>query len=234
MAVNEEHARLEVEKLVGKLESVNQQLREYAEQVEELSIAEERNRLAREIHDGLGHYLTTIHAQLQAAQAVMVKNPRRALETLARAQTVTAEALVDVRRSVAALRLPPDEGLPFTERLSRLLESSDLPHIQTQVKVLGEERTLSPQTGHTLYRAVQEGIHNVQKYSKAANLVLMVDFTLEEKVRLTIQDDGVGVEKSEGGFGLQGMRERVNLLNGTLKVETAPGKGFKLEIEVPG
>lgn len=233
VAVNEERARREVEKLVTELADANQQLREYAQQVEELSVSKERNRLAREIHDGLGHYLTTIHAQLQAAQAVMDREPRKAMDILHRAQTVTQEALLDVRQSVAALRQPADEGLPLPARLSRLLESSDLPGVKAHFAVLGEPRPLSAAAGQTLYRAAQEGISNTRKHARAANLWLHLDYSQPDRMRLSLRDDGVGTAAMDGGFGLLGMRERVNLLSGSVNIETAPGSGFRLEIEVP-
>jgi signal transduction histidine kinase len=126
MAVNEEKVRREVERLATELARANQRLREYALQVEELAITKERNRLAREIHDGLGHYLTTVHMQLRAAQAVMDKDPQHSLEIMQTAQNVTQEALADIRRSVGALRLTAGETMPLTDEIKKMLQGYEL------------------------------------------------------------------------------------------------------------
>ncbi len=122
VAVGEEQARHEVNRLIGDLEAANARLREFANQVEDLTIIKERNRLAREIHDGLGHYLTTIHMQIQAALAVIERDPQTGYTMLEKAQTLSQEALQEVRRSVNALRSSTEESLPLRNRIERLLE----------------------------------------------------------------------------------------------------------------
>jgi signal transduction histidine kinase len=233
MAVNEERARKEVEKLANDLGAANQSLREYALQVEELTITRERNRLAREIHDGLGHYLTTIFMQVQAARAIMKADPSKAQDALNTAQNLTQEALLDVRRSVSALRGSLNHGLTLTEEIEKLLKGCESAGIQGEMKVVGSPRPLSPQSQWTVYRSVQEGIHNTCKHAQATQVCVMLDFSQVDQVRLVVQDDGQGAVKVDGGFGLLGMRERVHLLNGEFKVVTAPGEGFKLEVQIP-
>lgn len=234
MAVNEERARAEVEQLVSKLEDVNQRLRDFALQAEELAITKERNRLAREIHDGLGHYLTTIFMQIQAARAVMKGAPDRAQASLRTAQNMTQEALVDVRRSVAALRDIPGERLTLEEEIQRVLKGCEGSGIAPVLKVIGEPRTISPQTMLTLFRAVQEGVNNTCKHANAKHLSVTLDYTRDQFIRILIQDDGVGTNHLDGGFGLLGMRERVHLVKGDVSIVTSPGNGFQLEVNVPG
>ncbi|NLG96633.1 MAG: sensor histidine kinase [Chloroflexi bacterium] len=234
MAVNEERARGEVEKLVGELEKANHRLREYALQIEELAITKERNRLAREIHDGLGHYLTTIHMQIQASRAVMKTDAEKANEMLSRAQNMTQEALKDVRRSVAQLRDMPADSFSLQEEIEKMLKGCDGAGITSQLKVIGSPRPLSPQTILTLYRAVQEGINNTCKHSQANCISVTLDYSQSEIVRLEIQDDGKGAENIDGGFGLLGIRERTQLLNGDLTITTAPGNGFRLVVSLAG
>jgi signal transduction histidine kinase len=234
ITVDEEKARLEVERLANELTDANQRLREYSLQVEELTITKERNRLAREIHDGLGHYLTIVYMQIQAAQAVLSKDPQRAIETLDSAQNLTQEALVDVRRSVAALRAAPEDSLPLSERIRMMLKNCDTLGIQFELKIIGGGRNLSPQTELTLYRAAQEGLNNACKYAKASQIWITLDYSNSDRVHLTVQDDGIGAENTEGGFGLLGLQERVTLLNGELKTTSSTGQGFSLEIAVPG
>ncbi len=234
MAVSEEKARAEVELLVNELEEANQRLREFAMQVEELTITKERNRLAREIHDGLGHYLTTIYMQIQAARAVMKADLNKSQDALKTAQNLTQEALVDVRRSVAALRDMPGDSFSLHDEIEKMLRGAEGTGITSEIKVLGSPRVLTPQVLMTIYRAVQEGINNTCKHAHARRLSVIVDYTQSSRVKLVLQDDGVGAEQMDGGFGLLGMRERVQMLKGDLAVITGPNKGFRLEISVPG
>ena len=234
MALNEERARREVERLVGELEVANQRLREYAVQVEELAIARERNRLAREIHDGVGHYLTTIHMQIQAARAVSASDPDRAQEVLSHAQNLSQEALADIRQSVSALRTGPDESQPLTTRLYNMIQNYEMGGFPAELKVNGSPRRLSAQATLTLYRATQEGLSNAGKHAQASQVCVLLDYSDPNMVRLSIQDDGQGTDHLDGGFGLIGLRERVNLLSGEFEVSSKPGQGFRLMIGVPG
>jgi signal transduction histidine kinase len=86
----------------------------------------------------------------------------------------------------------------------------------------------------TLYRAAQESINNICKHSHASQVWMALDYMDVNRIRLTVEDNGEGADSLEGGFGLLGLRERVTLLNGELKIETAPEKGFRLEIALPG
>jgi signal transduction histidine kinase len=233
LAVDEEKARTEVERLAKELSDVNQQLREYALQAEDLAITKERNRLAREIHDGLGHYLTIIHMQLQAIRAVLTTHPKRALETLESAQNLTQEALQEIRTSVSSLRIIPGQGLPLQERISTLVNNSQESGIVIAYQVMGTPRTISPQTDLTIFRAAQEGLNNACKHAKAAHIWIELDFSIEKQIRMAIQDDGIGTENLDGGFGLLGLKERVAILNGELKISSSSGEGFRLEILVP-
>ncbi len=234
IARSEERARAEVERLAAELREANDKLREYALQVEELATTQERNRLAREIHDGLGHYLTAISMQLQAARAVWDSDPARAADALGKAQTLTREALTDVRRSVAALRASPTADRTLAQALSTLVEESRAAGLQTELTTQGTQRTLSPQTELALYRTVQEGLTNIRKHAHATRADLVLDFTAPDCVRLTVYDDGAGAANTNGGFGLVGLRERVQFLGGEVCIETEAGQGFTLEVQVPG
>jgi signal transduction histidine kinase len=234
VAIREERARLEVERLASELRAANDKLRAYAAQAEELATTQERNRLAREIHDGLGHYLTAISMQLQAARAVWSNNPARSADALGKAQTLTREALADVRRSVAALRASPTEDRPLPEALAPLVDESRAAGIRTELVVNGAARDLSPQARLALYRAAQEGLTNVHKHARASRVDLVLDYGDASSVRLTVRDDGVGAQHINGGFGLIGLRERVQYLGGALRTHTAEGRGFALEVKVPG
>lgn len=234
MAVSEQKARKEVESLVIDLERANNRLREYAQQVEELAVTKERNRLAREIHDGLGHFLTTLYMQIQAARAVMMKKPEQAEHMLDNAQRIAQQTLREVRNSVADLRDDRGEIISLNHRIREVLEivsvSGVIKHAFTME---GQPRVLSVQAELTLLRCAQEGINNALKHGKPGMIKVMLDYSTPKKTFLWIEDDGMGAQSLQGGFGLIGLKERVNLLNGEFCVETEVGKGFKLRIMVP-
>jgi signal transduction histidine kinase len=214
------------------LAEANQLLRDHAAQVEELATAKERNRLAREIHDSLGHYLTVVNVQIGAARTVLDQDRTRSLEHLSNAQSLTQEGLAEVRRSVAALRASPAESRPLPEALSVLVDQWNAAGLNARLAVSGTPRPLTPQTNLTLYRAGQEALTNVAKHANATSVDVRLNYD-GDRVRLTIKDNGVGGSSSEGGFGLLGVRERVQLLNGYVRVRAEAGKGFTLEVEVP-
>jgi signal transduction histidine kinase len=240
LAIREHNVRRDAERLASELAEANQRLRAYAVQAEELATVRERNRLAREIHDSLGHYLTVINVQLEAAQLLLAgssdsgQQAARALDALHKAQSLAQEGLADVRRSVAALRAPATEQRPLPEALAALAEETEAGGIVTRFRLLGQPRPLPAQAELTLYRAAQEGLTNLRKHSRASRAELILDYADSDRVRLVVQDNGVGaaLEETPNAFGLLGLRERVQLLNGQVRLQTAPGQGFTLEVTV--
>ncbi len=232
MAVDEEKARLRVQNMADKLVKANEQLRDYAAKVEELTLTKERNRLAREIHDGLGHALTTIHMQIQAAQAIGKKDPAKAEEILKSAHDLTTNALNDIRDSIFSLRASPESGLAFHEQLKRLVDHSKTSILSPVFSMKGKPIDLNPITEFNLYRIAQEGISNVIKHSSADRLWVNLDYSKKGTVLLTIRDNGTGAKVLPEGFGLKGLRERVQAIQGMLDVKSVPDKGVTLRIEV--
>lgn len=233
MAVNEIKARERLEVLASELAEANKHLSEYAEQVQELAIANERNRFAREIHDGLGHYLSTINMQINAASALVISEPSRAIDMLEKAQKMTTEALVDVRNSVYALRKDSVDLEDLPKRVEKLAESARSQEREVVLRVIGEPKNLSPQANLTIYRTAQEALNNAQKHSGAVRIELTLDYTNEGLVEFTVKDNGQGAEEMNSGYGLIGIQERVRLMNGNLRVVNQPGKGFEVRINLP-
>jgi signal transduction histidine kinase len=234
LTVEQQKGRAQVEHLAHELEDANRQLREYAVQVDELATSRERNRLAREIHDGVGHYLTTIIMQIQAAEAVLDGDRSRAIDALDKAKNLTQTALADVRRSVAALRSPLEKDGPLTDMLANLVSNCQSTGLESELKINGTPRQLTPLIVQTCFRTVQEGLNNVQKHANASQVTVLLDFSDPERLRLRIEDNGSGSQETSGGFGLLGIRERVHLVDGEMETSTSPGQGFALSIEVPG
>ena len=238
LAVSSEKARGEVQRLAGELGEANRKLREYAVQAEELAATRERNRLAREIHDSLGHYLTVANVQLEAARALRDREPVRAHDALVKAQSLIQEGLQEIRRSVATLRASPLDNQSLAEALRQIVEESRTSGLAADMTVQGTVRPLAPPAELTLYRAAQEGLTNVRKHARTNGAQLVLDYQAPARVRLSISDDGAGAASDDAvrasGFGLLGLRERAQLLGGEVHVRTAPGAGFTLEVEVPG
>ncbi|MCP4425379.1 MAG: sensor histidine kinase [Chloroflexi bacterium] len=233
--LNEQRAREEAEQLTEQLEKANHQLATYATQVEEMATVHERNRLAREIHDNVGHYLTVVHVQIEAARAVMAQNPEQAQDAMDKAQKLTKEGLTAVRQSVAALRESPTDNQSLIDAIKALAEETRSSGLVVEFVVEGKRRSLDARTKLTLYRMAQEALTNARKHARASRIDLALDYGNPQQVKLTVQDNGVGTAVIDhDGFGLIGMRERVQLLGGSLTIETEPGKGFLLETVVPG
>jgi signal transduction histidine kinase len=229
-------AREQSERLLQELDAAHRELRQHAERVEELAVAEERTRIAREIHDSLGHHLTLPSVELQAASKLITLDPPRAAGEIEKARAVVADALRAVRQSVSALRATSLDELRPAEALPRLIQDFR-EATGVLVNYQGGDpdalKDLSPAQAITLYRAAQEGLTNVQKHAHASR----VDIALvrhDDTLRLSIGDNGVGqTDAASAGFGLLGLRERVELLGGRLAAGARDGAGYELSIELP-
>jgi len=233
LRMNEQSARIKAEELAQKLETANHQLAEYASQAEELAATQERNRLAREIHDNLGHYLTIVNVQIEAAKVTCESDPSRALDALDKAQELARKGLTSVRESVAALRVSPVEDRSIDEAIGELIEESRATGLQTEFEIIGKSKPVESKTALALYRVVQEGMTNIRKHASANQVDVILDFSKADAIHLMLRDDGVGTANTDGGYGLIGLRERVQLLGGEFKIQTQPDQGFQIDVSLP-
>jgi signal transduction histidine kinase len=216
----------------GELAAANAQLRDYAAQAEQLATTQERNRVARDIHDGLGHHLTVVQKLVEAARTLLPGDPERAEEILGKAQHQAEDALAEVRRSVGALREPRPTP-PLAEALRELAAETSAAGVPTELELTGPVRVLAADREEVLFRAAQEGLTNVRKHAGAASARLVLAYG-PDVVGLDVCDDGVGADPGGGGgFGLVGLRERAARLGGRLDVRSTPGQGLLLHVEVP-
>lgn len=226
-----ESARLRNQELLIDLQAAQ-------DKIKDLAVSEERNRLAREIHDGLGHYLTATTMQIQGAKAVLESTGAAAqapvaLGALGKAETLLQEALTDVRRSVAALRITEGDNRPLPETLTDLVRTHHAPEqLDVQFMLQGTPRSLNPQVELTLCRVAQEGLTNVHKHAQASRVTITLGYECD-RVRLTLADNGKGMSAETGGYGLIGLRERVQLVGGTVTIQSTQGQGFQLDVEIP-
>jgi signal transduction histidine kinase len=205
-----------------------------AARVAELSAATERNRLARDIHDSLGHHLTAIAVQLEKATAFRGRDPAVADRAVLDARGSTRRALEEVRRSVRTLRA---DSAPFSlsAGLAELARQAGDDEFRVQVAVAGSEDRHEVPARVALYRAAQEGLTNARRHGRASQVRISVRFD-DRAATLVVSDDGCGLQPATGpatGFGLSGMRERVQLLGGQVDVAGRPGEGVTITVLVP-
>jgi signal transduction histidine kinase len=235
-----EQVLIELEEAHQQLGDAHQQLRSYAEQVEELATTKERNRLAREIHDSLGHYLTIINVQLEKALVFRERDVDESYQAVETAKRLAHEALQEVRRSVSALRSLED-GFAFTPAISDLVERIQSRQLSVALKIVGSEKGYSQQALLTLFRAAQEGLTNIEKHASASSAELEIE--LEDAfARLRLRDNGQGFDLAalaalqpgrQGSYGLQGLRERLEQVGGTLEISSSQEEGTYLSANVP-
>lgn len=221
-------------RLLEQLQVAHAELELAREREKELAVAEERVRLAREIHDGLGHHLTVLHVQLQAAEKLVNRDPERAAKAIGISRTVAQAALDDVRQSVSSLHQSPLDGRSLEQALVALVKAfEERAGITTRLELIGQLPALSSAATMTLYRAAQEGLTNVHKHANAQHALVRVQLT-PQHVLLQVDDDGDGQGHGDGaGFGFTGLRQRAEQLGGTFAAAPLPSGGFRLELTVP-
>jgi two-component system NarL family sensor kinase len=199
---------------------------------------EERNRLAREIHDTLAQGLTATTLQLESADALLDAGPdaEQAREPLRRALSLTHSNLEEARRSVLDLRAAPLEGRSLSEALKILVDRWEVEQgINARYRAINGARPLPPRVEVGLYRICQEALTNAARHAEAKRVTVRLIAT-PEQVQLVVEDDGQGfasAEISADHHGLVGMRERARMLGGTLEIRSSPGAGTRIEVTVP-
>lgn len=231
-------ARQHSQQLLAELQEAHEQLQAYTSQAQQLAVAEERNRLAREMHDALGHRLTVAVVQLEGAQRLIPSNPDRSASMIEAMRGQLKQALAELRQTVSALR-SPEASVALNGSLATAV--SHLVQTFQEATGLGvdltmpEELPLLPEAYRlALYRAAQESLTNVQRHAKAqqAWLVIAAD---DDDITLSVSDDGQGLgdEVGDGRFGLIGLRERAKQLGGSLMLGAADEGGARIIMRLP-
>ncbi|HEY2551129.1 MAG TPA: sensor histidine kinase [Streptosporangiaceae bacterium] len=230
-------ANSKLEQTLAENAGLHQQL---VTQAREAGILDERQRMAREIHDTMAQGLTGIIAQLQAAeQAGREEDRKRRMQA---AITLARESLSEARRSVHELRPEPLETARLGDALAEVTGRwTQLHGVPVTLSSTGRVRPLPPETEVTLLRAAQEALANVARHASAQAVWLTLSY-IDDEVVLDVRDDGVGFDPSAlaraatakgGGFGLTAMRQRVEALSGTLEIESEPGSGTAVSVCLP-
>jgi NarL family two-component system sensor histidine kinase YdfH len=232
--VRQAEAREKAEALAAELETANQQLTEYAARVEDLSIANERQRMARELHDTLSQGLAGLILQLEAADAHLTNShTSKAQSIVGNAMEQARATLADARRAIDDLRQSSLDDLDSALRLeiSRFTNATGIPILYHA----DQTPPLPDSIKETLIRAVAEALTNVANHAHAHNVT--VDVRIKDKnISVTIQDDGRGFDAASipsGHYGILGIKERVRLVNGSFEIQSKNGKGTTLRIDMP-
>ena len=202
-------------------------------QVREAGVNDERQRMAREIHDTLAQGLTGIVTQLHAVQRSW-RDPETAHTHVDRALSLARESLTEARRSVQALRPQQLEQSQLPEALAELtLSRGQETGIRPDLEVTGDPVSLSPAIEVALFRVAQEALTNVAKHANASRVGVTLSY-LDDVVLLDVRDDGRGMpEEPPAGFGLTSMRQRVRGIGGSMAIESEPGAGTAVSLTVP-
>jgi len=218
------------------LARANAKLARYAAALEQLATSRERNRLARELHDTLAHTLSAVAVQLEATSALWDDDPPTARAMLEQSLAATREGLSEARRAIHALRAAPLQDLGLALAI-RTLAQSVAARAGLALDLHAPERIddLEPEIEQAMYRIANETLTNVTRHAGARRLTVRLDQT-DSQLTLTISDDGCGFDAAspphDDQYGLQGMRERAEMIGGTLEIESQPGEGTTVRLTV--
>jgi signal transduction histidine kinase len=202
-----------------------------------LAVADERARIARELHDVVGHSVSVMTVQASGVRRLLRPDQEREREALLIVERTGREALAEMRRMVGVLRRPEEAPAlapqPSLEHLDRLVEQARDAGLPVELRIEGEAVELPAGVDLTAYRLVQEGLTNAIKHANASRAEVLVNYE-DGQIEVTVSDDGNGVGTGgSGGHGLVGMRERVSVYGGELDAGPQPGGGYRLRARLP-
>lgn len=223
-----QQAEAELLKALAQERSLNQR-------IEEMATLEERNRIAHDIHDSLGHSLVALNIQMETALALWQDDPDQAYTFLVEAKQLGSGALQAVRQSVSAIRSDPLQGQALSGAIATLIQEFQRTTGVLPTCHINLSQPLSNQVNTVVYRIVQEGLTNICKHAEATAVQIQLQTTASDLL-LTIQDNGKGfwIVQNGIGFGLQGIRERTTALGGELEITSELGAGCRITARFPG
>ena len=216
-----------------KLQEAYETLEKYSQTIEELTLLRERARISRELHDSVGHALSTTGIQLQAIEVLIKKDPEKATTMIKHLIDYSKASLENVRRTVKQMRpieFEHYEGVFVIEELVKKFKK--LTGLDIHLICSKTGYPMNSDQSHQLYRIVQECLSNSVRHGKAKKIQISIQF-LSDSIYSQIKDDGVGCAHLTFGMGLSGIKERVDSLKGEMNVFTQKGEGFEITIKLP-
>lgn len=229
-------AQLLYDKLRGtekELRIANKNLENYASSIEELAILKERNRISREIHDNVGHALSTTMIQLSAIERIANKEKSSIEDIACNLREFIKDSLDNVRKAIKELK--PDEynEVEAIFKIEELLKNFEkMTNVKIIYRISKNRWSLNYKLSNAIYRIIQEALSNSLKHGKATEIRVLMNFS-DEGLVLLIEDNGLGCDKIiYNGVGLKGIEERSREIEGELKISTSKGNGFKIKLAI--
>jgi signal transduction histidine kinase len=218
------------------LQQANMKLTRYATTLEQLSVSRERNRMARELHDTLAHTLTAVAVQLEGVKSLWTGDSQKSFSMLEASLAATRSGLTETRKAIQALRASPVDDLGIALAIRELAEAaSERAGFALQFEGSELDWELPSDVEQCLYRVAQEALENIVKHARAQQVRVSMS-RVDGKVWLTIADDGEGIDRAaveaDGHYGLRGMCERAEMLGGRCSIESQPGLGTHVLLEL--
>lgn len=232
------HSNRERGRLINELKHAQKQLEEARQKDAELAALRERERLARDLHDILGHNLAAVSVQLEAIQRLYRVDPVEASQRIDELKKLTRASMEDLRRSLAGLRTPGLSERPLDIAAESLcVEFAQRTGLEVTCRVSPKIAKLSPVLAEALWRVLQEALTNIEKHAQARKVTVLLEME-GDRVSLEVCDDGRGIVDSEAAsanrYGLRGMRERIEGLGGRLEISNQPGACIRATLSVIG
>ncbi len=222
------------QELNQKLIQANEKLKEYFSTIEELAVSRERNRMARDVHDTIGQTLSMLMTLLHVSIVSCRKDSKGVEENLNNAVKITKEGLNEIRRSISGLVPEKLEKNNFYDALNSLVTDFECLGMKVELSVNKVDQNVDAKHSEAMYRICQEALTNSVKHGKATDVNIIIKFT-DSVIKLFVFDNGLGckIKTSGNGFGLTGMKQRVEALNGVIKCGSDGEKGFNIHVELP-
>jgi signal transduction histidine kinase len=218
------------------LEEANKNLSHYASTLEHLATSQERNRLARELHDTLAHTLSGLSVQLEAVKAYWDVDQQAARSRLEQSLASAHSGLEETRRALKALRASPLDDLGLALAISSMAkEIAARGNLIPDISIMDKIPTLSPDVEQAVYRIAQEAMTNTLNHARARHMEVKLNY-VDGKIRLIVRDDGIGFDMEKNAksshFGLTGMIERAHWIGGDLVITSRPGGGTEINLSL--
>jgi len=222
------------------LKSSHAQLRTVSAHLESVR-EEEKRKIARDLHDETSQLLSSLHAHLEAAITTLPEDAKKSAALLKTAQKLSTVILDEIHQLIYELRPTVLDGLGLVAAVSSLGDSRlKAAGIKLSITITGKERRLPSSSETELFRIIQEAVNNITNYSNANEATLKFHFK-KDSIKVNIKDDGIGFNVQQAmslknrphGLGLLSMKERAELLNGSLAIKSGPGKGTDIIVQVP-
>ena len=224
--------KAKVEKLNNELEESYKILKAQSEEIEKLTVEKERNRVAQEIHDYLGHSIVALNMNLDVAANIIEKDPKKAKEIIFKSKNLAKDSMTSLRWAVYALR-DKEKHFVLKEAIEKLIENiSHEDNISVDFQFDENVEELAPEYKNIIYRTIQEGLTNGIVHGKANRFNIII-YIKSNKVYITIEDNGLGCKDIVKRNGLHGVEDRIDGISGDIEYITEVGSGFKIKVMIP-